>query len=319
MTVLNRIDAKITMIGNNFNIGGGTPFSPAQPQSSASTSSTSVSAITSPHVGQNMPAFQHSNDSSRGDSENAAERPKGVYQKLRNGYQHLTPPHKLFIWPEVHNYLKQYDPGIDAELQRIRVEGSAFFIKKEVQKYPNALLPDVHLISKPVGASQGTALKGGFVEFPALTYDRLVTLAEAYFMTFYCTHPAVDPAEFKAETLATVLRQGFGLACEDSVIVLMVCALGEMAIEGTTGPRWKGTPNSGIRGGSLERPPGLVFFNEVRRRLGFISTANSVKSVQILILIACVLPRATPFGDQVTKLLSQDILWSLRKTCGMPA
>ena len=45
---------------------------------------------------------------------------------------------------------------------------------------------------------------------------------------------------------------------------------------------------SGLRGGSLERPPGLVFFNEARNRIGFVLTECDLENVQIFSLAAYV-------------------------------
>lgn len=76
----------------------------------------------------------------------------------------------------------------------------------------------------------------------------------------------------------------------DSVIALLVFALGELAIEGSRGTPigvHNGRP-SGLRGGSLRRPPGLALFNEARKRIGFVLTECDLENVQIFSLAACV-------------------------------
>lgn len=108
----------------------------------------------------------------------------------------------------------------------------------------------------------------------------------AYFSTFNGLFPILDREEFVSDVLQVVARTGFGDSDFPSIIALLVFALGSAAEEGTYGLPLM--PNSGIRGGTATRPPGLELFNEARRRLGFIMTQCNVENIQCLLLASSV-------------------------------
>lgn len=88
-------------------------------------------------------------------------------------------------------------------------------------------------------------------------------------------------------TLVKVHIEGFR-EDNDSVIALLIFALGEMSEEGSCG-----TPintvvrrSSGVRGGSFDNPPGLTLFTEARKRLGFVITDCELENVQIHCMVA---------------------------------
>src|SRR5258706_3097168 len=112
-------------------------------------------------------------------------------------------------------------------------------------------------------------------------------LADAYFDSFNLLYPFMDRQNFLSDTLSKVHTEGFN-GDTDSVIALLVFALGELALEGSYGPPinyHNGRP-SGIHGGTLDRPPGLALFNEARKRLGFVLTECDLENVQIFSLAA---------------------------------
>jgi hypothetical protein len=122
-----------------------------------------------------------------------------------------------------------------------------------------------------------------------LTRDVMHRLATSYFDTFNFLYPFMDRQNFISDTLTRVHSEGFD-GDTDSVIALLVFALGELAIEcsrGTPIEIHNGRP-SGVRGGTISRPPGLALFNEARKRIGFVFTQCGVKTVQILSLAAYV-------------------------------
>ena len=311
MTVLNRIDAKIDVIGHTVTSGGNSMFAlgqqPSQSSSGplgastsaaavastppppvATTTTTTITTTTKEAQGQVSPMLGIGRRPSGSHSGVATERDD---KKRKSVPPQLTPPHKLLMWPHVYMYLIQNDVDNERELQRIMLQGTPYFIKKEVEKHSRVLPPESTLESRPIRQDAMPGRRHEIrVEFVSVPFEKMRTLAKSFFMTYHCSHPAIDPVEFENETLRLVMRHGFGTSCEDSVIVLLVFALGEMAIEGTTGKPWAGSPNSGIRGGTIERPPGLNFFNEARKRLAFTTSACSLKTVQALVLVACVAP-----------------------------
>lgn len=99
----------------------------------------------------------------------------------------------------------------------------------------------------------------------------------------------MDRQNFVSDTLVKVHTEGFN-GDNDSVIALLVFALGELALLGSRGEPtevYNDRP-SGLRGGTPERPPGLALFNEARKRIGFVLTECDLENVQILSLAAYV-------------------------------
>ena len=109
----------------------------------------------------------------------------------------------------------------------------------------------------------------------------------------------MDRQNFLCDTLAKVHSEGFG-GDTDSVIALLVFALGELAQQGLEGDSidtYNGRP-SGLRGGNLEKPPGLALFNEARKRMGFILTDCDLENVQIFSLAAYVISLLDPILER---------------------
>lgn len=93
----------------------------------------------------------------------------------------------------------------------------------------------------------------------------------------------MDRRTFESDTLAKVISEGFD-GDVDSVIALMIFCLGEVAIDGLSGSPI--SERSGVRGGSISRPPGLALFNEARKCLGFVLCEHELENVQIFSLVA---------------------------------
>jgi hypothetical protein len=130
---------------------------------------------------------------------------------------------------------------------------------------------------------------GARTTFPALTREVMHRLATTYFDTFNFLYPFMDRQNFISDTLTRVHTEGFD-GDIDSVIALLVFALGELAIDGSRGPPISSEKNrpSGVRGGSSLKPPGLALFNEARKRIGFVLTGCDLENVQIFSLAAFV-------------------------------
>lgn len=120
----------------------------------------------------------------------------------------------------------------------------------------------------------------------SLTWDTMQTLCTAYFETFNLLHPIVDRHNFTTITLPAVAAAGFDDSIE-ATLVHLVFALGEVAMLGTQGPplRFFNNRPSGVRGGTKTQPPGLIFFNEARRRMGYNLTDCSLENVQVYALV----------------------------------
>lgn len=120
----------------------------------------------------------------------------------------------------------------------------------------------------------------------SIGWDTMQRLTKGYFDTFNFLHPILDRQWFNSNTLNSILNHGFQEGAISS-LALLVFALGEVALTTSEVPisLHKGRA-SGIRGGTIERPPGLAYFNEARRRMGFALAEVSMEGVQMLALAA---------------------------------
>lgn len=120
----------------------------------------------------------------------------------------------------------------------------------------------------------------------------------------------MDRQTFLSETLTKTHTEGFD-GDPDSVVALLVFALGELAIEGSRGTPmevYKGRP-SGVRGGSsMDRPPGIGLFNEARKRMGFVLAECQLENVQIYALAAYVLNPINPTDSRTVRLTAVMIV-----------
>jgi len=203
-------------------------------------------------------------------------------------YKYTSIAHRMLMWPAIQELLRQDLQVSGGELQGLEVDGSAFLV--QLQRGSNIISLDENLITQPfVGMQmQATRESGGpRVTFRDLEYNTMHDLATSYFDTFNQIYPFMDRQNFISDTLIKVHSEGFN-GDADSVIALLVFALGELALQGIRGEPievFNDRP-SGIRGGTLEKPPGLGFFNEARARMGFVIADMELENVQIFLLSA---------------------------------
>ncbi|KAI1336423.1 hypothetical protein F5Y15DRAFT_427096 [Xylariaceae sp. FL0016] len=198
--------------------------------------------------------------------------------------QYVSATHKMLGWPFIQQLLhstSRKDPQLD--LTTLDKTGVAAMLGSQGRTMS---LPSNPFVS-PLGEDQ-SAVTGGIpsareidgVQDNALDvdWDTMQQLTKAYFNTFNLMYPIMDRQIFLSEVLPAVANHGF-----DDVF-----ALGQVAIDGMQGDpvaTYKGRP-SGVRGGTTDRPPGLVFFNEARKRMGFNLTECSLENVQMFSLAA---------------------------------
>jgi hypothetical protein len=196
-----------------------------------------------------------------------------VPAKGRNAmaYEHVTAPHKIILWPSVYIFLANTGNSAAAESQNILQQGTAWFLQQERQFQGYGICNKV---------AQPDALD-------AMLF-RSEELCSAYFDNFNVLAPILDKDRF----IKDVMNPALGNRCQGqdagTVLTWIVLALGEVAIKGVFGEPMtqnKDAP-SGLRGGTADKPPGFEYFNEARKRLGFIFTQISVEVVQIMLLMA---------------------------------
>lgn len=115
-------------------------------------------------------------------------------------------------------------------------------------------------------------------------------LADAFFSVFNPFTPIMDKSFFFSYTLGAAIESNFGYTIE-SCLVLNVLALGCLAVLAHQEGNY---PLPGSHGNHFEPPewmnvvyeeqPGLRFFNEARRRIGFLMCENDIQSCQFYLL-----------------------------------
>ena len=126
------------------------------------------------------------------------------------------------------------------------------------------------------------------VQYPTLTTAHAKSYTDAYFSTFNVVYPILDEQQFTNEVLQPLIADGFRYGHAHSVLTLLVLALGQLALDSSTGAPIDfvdGWP-SGVCGGSAQKPPGLDIFNEARARIGSLVLGSDIVSVQIMVLQA---------------------------------
>ncbi|EHY58260.1 hypothetical protein HRR83_004882 [Exophiala dermatitidis] len=123
----------------------------------------------------------------------------------------------------------------------------------------------------------------------SLSLSCVKELSNAYFDTFNRVYPCIDRDFYFLSTLAVVVREGFGYDME-SCLVLNVMALGCMGLkayeEGGFDTSLTESLSPIIRHIIDEEIPGLSFFNEARKRVGFCLCERDIQSCQYYLVSA---------------------------------
>ncbi|KAI5920799.1 hypothetical protein F4810DRAFT_399752 [Camillea tinctor] len=208
--------------------------------------------------------------------------------------QYVSATHKILSWPFIQQLLENTphkDPELD--LSALEKDGGATMLGSQGRVTPLSANP----YNAPMMGGEHSSLHAqvsstGQVEtVPTnilnMGWENMQRLSKAYFNTFNLLYPIMDRQYFQSETLPTIANRGFDESSM-STLACLVFALGEIAIGGVQGApieTRKGRP-SGIKGGTVDHPPGLLLFNEARKRMGFNLTECSLENVQMFSLAA---------------------------------
>lgn len=198
--------------------------------------------------------------------------------------QQTTEVHNILAWPTVQAVLEcdeadlSHWNGHNQQNESWLIGISAEFPKIAVDRSVDILYIEAGVLD--LEGSRSITLNKGYVE----------SLCAAYFQSFHCIYPILDPYYFYAHLLPQVCSQSFSEAYDESALVLLVLSLGSVAQEGVTGSSFvdEGGRETGIRGGTVLRPPGHIFLTEAKRRLGIAFTSWNLNNVQCCILFALV-------------------------------
>ncbi|KAK0389541.1 hypothetical protein NLU13_3116 [Sarocladium strictum] len=161
---------------------------------------------------------------------------------------------------------------MDSEQQPLSTEGLAIGPYATGATTPASF----HYPNPPIVQASGATVVG---------WDTIQPLSKGFFDTFNLLYPIIDETWFMSNTVVHIM--GGAESSIASALAFVVLALGEVALAGNAAPiSQPGGRPSGIRGGTIEHPPGLQFFNEARHRLGVFVTEVSVENLQVMCLCA---------------------------------
>lgn len=195
-------------------------------------------------------------------------------------YRYSPSVRDMIAWPAVQEMLEDVLPAslglTNKSLGRDGVTVSPLLNFQEMDALPTTVLPVGSTLS-PVLSSQ---MLGNNRVMTAsgnrLAWETMQTLSTAFFETFNLLNPIVDRQHFLTTILPTILTNGLDDSAE-STMAYLIFALGEVAVAGTLA-----TATIDQRDNSPM--PGLLLFNEARRRTGFHLATVKVSTMQILAL-----------------------------------
>lgn len=137
---------------------------------------------------------------------------------------------------------------------------------------------------RPLDATIQPDLNNHFGEWLAtLSISCVKELSNAYFDTFNRVYPFVDRDYYFSNTLAVVVREGFGYDME-TCLVLNIMTLGCMAVKAYQEGEFDTSRYSTLPALVMqiidEDVSGLSFFNEARKRVGFCLCDRDIQSCQ---------------------------------------
>ncbi|KXH36309.1 hypothetical protein CSAL01_02679 [Colletotrichum salicis] len=221
-------------------------------------------------------------------------------------YRYASAVTKMMAWPAVRQKLEDVQPKIPNLQSAFRepdLPSELFHQQGQDRHLP---LGGLETVSYHERMSLGFAMDGTTPQLANLNYAVIVDRVTTYFDTFNRIHPVLDRQYFMEKILRDVCSNHFQENAA-STLVCLVLALAEVALVGGSGGAFAAFEDhsAGEPVGSTNelvfRPPGLVFFNEARRRLGFSMTECALENVQMYILAGNSAELRSVRGDQIRR------------------
>ncbi|KAK0751659.1 hypothetical protein B0T18DRAFT_457602 [Schizothecium vesticola] len=201
-------------------------------------------------------------------------------------FKYVCSVHQMLAWPAIRQVLaaaQQKLPTIDLGAVEREKPAGLFQLGSTASRSLPTHTP--YRVMGPGPTANGPTPTFLPITMSDLNWDSMQRLSKAYFDSFNLLCPVLDRHFFLSSTLPSVFSEGFSQDMA-STIAFLVFALGEVALAGSSGPpiHVSNRRPSGVKGGSKDIPPGLDFFNEARKRMGFNLTDCSIENVQIFFL-----------------------------------
>lgn len=184
--------------------------------------------------------------------------------------------HKVLFWPIILTHIK--DAGTTAskvDLQCMLQFGSPWILAAKSRGRVSSFPLDTDLPS--------LRLHSGATIYPELTIRRVDELCNSYFDTFNSLFPLLEMHSFLDGTIARLTREGYKDGDPEAVIGLLVFALGELAIDGSTADS-QHSGHCNFCGCGRTSRPGSGYFKEACRRINVINSRDYLEVVQIELL-----------------------------------
>ncbi|KAI0140115.1 hypothetical protein F4776DRAFT_577469 [Hypoxylon sp. NC0597] len=217
--------------------------------------------------------------------------PQAISPASPRDVQYVSATHKMLSWPVIQQVFENKVPNLD--LASLEKDGAAMLLglQGRITSLPTNIYESHHIGTERASLSMqvpsAAQVDGIQVGGLNINWETMQRLTKSYFDTINLVYPIMDRQVFQSEVLPAVASNGFDES-SSSTLACLVFALGDVAVSAVQGApirTHKGRP-SGIRGGTTERPPGLLFFNEARKRMGFNLTECSLENVQMFALAA---------------------------------
>ncbi|KAF2022393.1 hypothetical protein BU24DRAFT_430726 [Aaosphaeria arxii CBS 175.79] len=279
INAIRRLEAKVEDLTTAINTQKSSQMAP--PPSIDHRSPASVMSQPSPGIttsGTTLSAPRRASEYDNGTSPRTTEGTPGDYPTLGTGngrVQLSFSQHGVAMWPAIRQLLP---PAFSAARDALSKD---YVVDIESQRPPLPMIIDV-----PMDAFSEQWLT-------RLPISVIRGLANAYFAVFHRSNPVLDKFYFFSHTLTQAMENDFGYDIETS-LVLVVLALGCLAVraheegnfplpsryamvgEGFVRPDWYEYV--------LDEPPGLKFFNEARKRFGFLMCQSDLQTGQFYML-----------------------------------
>ena len=188
----------------------------------------------------------------------------------------------VFSWPAIKTTLDRRLTDRAGIVEAFRAGGLRALRVLEEQK-------SIHYFSTTTAFETVAPDASVYAEEPlSLSSEDIRAHSASYFHTYNPLFPILDPWTYFSETLPQVMREGIGDGNIESVIVLLVVALGQRALGRSSGAplQAEAGQRSGTHDGGSSNSPGLETFNEAQKKMGLEMMQYTLEHVQMFSLAA---------------------------------
>lgn len=263
-----------------------------QTTTAATTATTTATATPSPYEApaapppsaKRRPINQQAGSSGDSVPTSASLQQSGVASPVQL-YRYASAVHQMMAWPVVRQLLDPFSPrGSELHGFFMDPDPPAAMLAQQAARQRPLPTTGFESLNMTDRVSLGLPNTGGSFGLTDLNWTTMENLAKTYFDTFNLIYPIMDRQTFSSDLMASVINDGFD-AGVNSTLVCLVLALGSIAMADAQNIPFAGYKNPDDDKADFEhRPPGLAFFNEARKRLGFSLTDVSLENVQVFAL-----------------------------------